>query len=164
MFAIREATDSDRDAIWDIFREVIASGDTFVFDPNMPREAAFAFWFQPGARQYVAVEGGRVLGGYMLRPNQPGLGSHVGNGAYMVGSAGRGRGAGRALGAHSIGEARRLGFRAIQFNYVVSTNAIAVRLWQQLGFKIVGTLPGAFRHARLGFVDVYVMFRELERE
>lgn len=109
----------------------------------------------------MAEADGRVVGTYVLKPNQPALGSHVANASFMVSPVARGSGVGRSMGEHSLAEARRLGFRAMQFNFVVSTNEAAVRLWQRLGFGIVGTLPGAFRHARLGFVDAYVMFQEL---
>jgi len=102
-----------------------------------------------------------VVGSYVLRPNRPGLGAHVSNASFIVARSARGLGVGRAMGEHCLSEARRLGFRAMQFNFVVSTNESAVHLWQQLGFKIVGTLPGAFRHSQKGYVDVYVMFRSL---
>jgi len=101
------------------------------------------------------------VGTYILKPNQPALGSHVANAAFMVLPAARGSGVGRRMGEHCLAEARRLEFRAMQFNFMVSTNEAAVRLWQQLGFQIVGTLPEAFRHSQLGFVDAYVMFRML---
>jgi GNAT superfamily N-acetyltransferase len=159
---LRRAENSDHDAIWDIFRAVIATGDTYVFDPNMSREEAFAFWFRPENQTYVAENDGRIVGTYLLKPNQPALGAHVANAAFMVSPAARGLGVGRRMGEHCLAEARRLGFRALQFNFVVSTNERAVRLWQQLGFEIVGRLPGAFRHAQLGFVDAYVMFQSLE--
>ena len=159
---LRPATRSDEDAIWEIFHAVIASGDTYVFDPQMPREEAVAYWFRSDTHPYVAEHDDRIIGTYILRPNQPSLGSHIANAAFMVSPAARGLGAGRRMGEHCLEEARRLGFRAMQFNFVVSTNEPAVRLWQQLGFRIVGTLPGAFRHARLGYVDAYVMFRELD--
>jgi ribosomal protein S18 acetylase RimI-like enzyme len=109
----------------------------------------------------VAESGGRVVGTYLLRPNRPGLGSHVANAAFMVSPSARGLGVGRAMGEHCLAEARRLGYRAMQFNFVVSTNEAAVKLWQRLGFRIAGTLPGAFRHRTRGFVDAYVMFRTL---
>ena len=127
----------------------------------MPREEALAFWFKPGTHVSVVEQGGVVAGSYYVRPNQPALGAHVANAGYMVAAAARGLGLGRAMGEHSLVEARRLGFRAMQFNFVVSTNETAVRLWLDLGFKIVGTLPGAFHHPTRGFVDVYVMFRSL---
>jgi ribosomal protein S18 acetylase RimI-like enzyme len=102
-----------------------------------------------------------IVGTYILRPNQSGGGSHVANAAFMVASDAQGCGVGRAMAEHCLNEARRIGFRAMQFNYVISTNTPAIRLWQELGFEIVGTLPGAFRHPQKGYVDVYVMFRSL---
>jgi L-amino acid N-acyltransferase YncA len=161
MINIRLATDSDRDAIWDIFHEVVATGDTYVFDPNTSREEALAYWFRDDTHTYVAEQNGKVVGSYVLRPNRPGLGAHVSNASFIVAKSARGLGVGRGMGEHCLSEARRLGFRAMQFNFVVSTNESAVHLWQQLGFKIVGTLPGAFRHSQKGYVDVYVMFRSL---
>ena len=161
MIKIRPAIESDRDAIWTIFHDVIASADTYAFDPQMPRQDALAYWFRSGTHTYVAESGGRVVGTYILRANQLGPGSHVANAAFMVAPNAQGQGIGRAMGEHCLNEARRLGFRAMQFNFVVSTNESAIRLWQRLGFKIVGTLPDAFRHPERGYVDVHVMFRSL---
>ena len=161
MVEIREATAADQDAIWDIFREVVAAGDTYAFDPGMSRHDALGYWFQADTRTYVAKSRGRILGTYILRPNQSGGGSHVANAAFMVAPDARGQGIGREIAEHCLSEARLLGFRAMQFNFVVSTNDSAVRLWQKLGFKIVGTLPDAFRHPEKGYVDVYVMYRSL---
>ena len=162
MVDIRLATETDHDAIWDIFHAVIAPGDTYAFDPRMSREEALAYWFRADTHTYVAEDDGHVVGTYILRANQPGSGSHVANAAFMVAPTARGQGIGRAMGENCLSEARRLGFRAMQFNFVVSTNEGAIRLWKQLGFKIVATLPGAFRHPQKGYVDVYVMFRSLE--
>jgi L-amino acid N-acyltransferase YncA len=162
MVTIREASDADRDAVWSIFHAVIADGDTYTFDPDTSREDALAYWFQRGARTYVAESDGRVVGTYVMKPNQVGLGSHVANAGFMVSPEARGVGVGRAMGEHCLGEARRLGYRAMQFNFVVSTNQTAIRLWEQLGFRIVGTLPGVFKHRTLGFVDAFVMFRSLD--
>jgi len=159
MIEIREATAGDRDAIWDIFREVVTARDTYAFDPGMSRHDALGYWFQADTRTYVAESRGRILGTYILRPNQSGGGSHVANAAFMVAPNARGQGIGRVMAEHCLSEARLLGFRAMQFNFVVSTNDSAVRLWQKLGFNIVGTLPGAFHHPEKGYVDVYVMFR-----
>jgi L-amino acid N-acyltransferase YncA len=158
---IRDATDRDRDAIWEIFRATVAPGDSFVYDPNTPREEAEAYWFAKGTRPYVAEQDGKVVGSYILRPNRPGLGNHVSNAGFMVAPAARRFGVGLAMGEHALAEARRLGYSAMQFNFVISTNETAVRLWQRLGFRIVGTLPGAFRHSRKGMVDAYVMYRLL---
>ena len=158
---IRAATDADRDAIWNIFHEIIAAGDTYAFDPQMPREEALAYWFRADTHTYVAEEDGSVVGTYILRPNQSGPGSHVANAAFMVARDAEGAGVGRRMAEHCLSEARRMGFRAMQFNFVISTNTLAIHLWEQLGFKIVGTLPGAFHHPEKGYVDVYVMYRSL---
>ena len=127
----------------------------------MARQDASAHWFRSDAHTYVAESDGRIVGTYILRANQLGPGSHVANAAFMVAPNAQGQGIGRAMGEHCLKEARRLGFRAMQFNFVVSTNESAIRLWQRLGFEIVGTLPEAFRHPEMGYVDVHVMFRSL---
>lgn len=158
---IRPATENDHDAIWEIFQATVATGDTFVYDTNTSRGKAINYWCASDAVTFVAEQNGNVIGSYLLRPNQPGLGDHVANAGFMVDSAARGLGVGRAMGEHCLSEARRRGYRAMQFNFVVSTNESAVHLWRQLGFNIAGTLPGAFRHAQKGFVDAYVMFRLL---
>jgi L-amino acid N-acyltransferase YncA len=158
---IRPATETDSDAIWSIFHAVIAPGDTYAFDPGMSRQDALAYWFQAGTWTYVVERNGSVVGTYIIRPNQPGLGSHVANAAFMVSLQARGMGVGRKMGEHCLEEARRLGFQGMQFNFVVSTNQAAIRLWESLGFEIVATLPGSFRHSAKGFVDVYIMFRRL---
>ena len=159
---IRPATPADEQAIWEIFQAVIAPGDTFAFEPNATREDFRSYWLGPQTRVYVAEKDSRILGSYILRPNQPGLGGHVANAGYMVSPRARGLGVGRRLGEHSLLEARRVGYRAIQFNFVVSTNTVAVELWKSLGFRILATLPDAYRHSRLGYVDAYVMHRSLE--
>jgi len=158
---IRAATEADHDAIWDIFHVIVASGDTYAFEPEMSRQEALAYWFRADTRTYLAENDGRVVGTYILRPNQSGGGSHVANAAFMVAASARGQGIGRAMAEHCLSEARRLGFRAMQFNYVISTNTAAIRLWRDLGFEIVGTLASAFRHPDKGYVDVYVMYRSL---
>jgi len=159
---IRPATDADREAIWNIFHEVVATGDTYALDPSISREDALAYWFAPGTHTYVTEQPAiGVVGTYILRPNQSGGGSHVANAGFMVSASARGQGLGRAMAEHCLSEARRLGFRAMQFNYVISTNTAAIRLWQDLGFEIVGTLASAFRHPDKGYVDVYVMYCSL---
>jgi L-amino acid N-acyltransferase YncA len=158
---IRLATEADRDAIWKIFHSVVATGDTYAIDPNISREEGLQFWCGKNTQTYVAENSGRIIGTYILRPNQSGGGSHVANAGFMVSPDVRGQGIGRAMAEHCLSEARRLGFHAMQFNFVVSTNESAVRLWRELGFKIVGTLPGAFHHPDKGYVDVYVMYRSL---
>ena len=161
MIGIRAATNADRDAVWSIFHEIVAAGDTYALDPGISREDALAYWFRADTQTYVAEKDGTVVGTYILRPNQLGPGSHVANAAFMVVPSARASGVGRRMAEHCLSEARRMAFRAMQFNFVVSTNARAIHLWKQLGFKIVGTLPGAFRHPEKGYVDVYVMYRLL---
>ena len=158
---IRSAAPADHEAIWEIFREVVSREDSFVFDPKTSRQEALAYWSQPGAHTFVATDESGVIGSYIVKANQPGLGSHVANAGFMVAQRAQHRGVGRAMAEHCLAEAVRLGFRAMQFNFVVSTNHSAIALWESLGFAIVGTLPLAFRNRDLGFVDVYVMFRSL---
>jgi ribosomal protein S18 acetylase RimI-like enzyme len=155
---IRALAEADLAALWPIFRDdVIAPGETYVDDETTTAELFRERWLGRGGEQWIACDGDAVLGGYTLRSNYPGRGAHVGTASYIVAATARGRGVGRALGVHSLERARAMGFAAVQFNFVVSTNTAAVRLWQELGFAIVATLPGAFRHATKGFVDAYVM-------
>lgn len=160
---IRPATEADFDAMWDIFHTHVAAGETYPFAPDTSKEACHDYWFGARVVANVAVTGReRLLGMYRLVPNQVGRGAHVANASYMVSPAAQGVGVGLLLGQHSLDEARRLGYLAMQFNLVVSTNLGAIVLWKKIGFSIVGTLPKAFRHARLGFVDAHVMYRLLD--
>jgi len=161
MVNIRPFKESDDDAIWEIFREVIAAGETYPIDPEISREQALAYWYKHSALVCVAESESRIVGSYTLHENQAAGGSHVANAAFIVAKPARAKGVGRAMGEHCLAEARRLGFKAMQFNFVVSTNP-AMKLWQDLGMKIVGTLPDAFQHPTRGYVDVYVMFQSFE--
>ena len=161
MLTIRAATDSDWPAIWTTFREVTAAGDVFAYDEDTSEAVARKLWVEPPAKAFVAELKGRVAGTYYVRPNQPGRGVHVANAGYMVAQDARGKGIASALCEHSLSTAREMGFQAMQFNYVVSTNTSALRVWEKHGFAIVGRLPRAFRHDRLGFVDVLVLYRDL---
>jgi L-amino acid N-acyltransferase YncA len=158
---IRRAVASDAPAIWRIFQAVVAPGDTYSFTPDTTEKDAVAYFLGPGITAFVAEDEGRVIGMYKLIPNRIGRGSHVSNASFMVDPAAQGRGAGRALGEHCLNEARRQGYDAMQFNFVVSTNTAGVALWKKLGFEIVGTIPKAFDHATLGKVDAFVMHRFL---
>ena len=159
---IRPATESDFEAMWAIFRELVASGDTYVFTPDTPKHVCYDYWFGPGVTSHVATMGReRLLGMYKLLPNQQGLGAHVANASFMVSPAAQGVGIGMLLGQHCLDTARAAGYLAMQFNFVVSSNLSAVSLWKKLGFAIVGTLPKAFQHRRLGYVDAYVMYQQL---
>jgi len=161
MIHIRSAKPTDADAVWEIFHEVVLRGDTYAYAPETERDEAVEIWMKRPAAAYVAEIEGRIQGTYFIKANQPGLGAHVCNCGYMVASGARGKGIATAMCGHSRQEARRLGFLAMQYNLVVSTNTGAVRLWQKLGFSIVGTLEKAFRHRDLGLVDAYVMYRWL---
>ncbi|CNI34808.1 GNAT family N-acetyltransferase [Yersinia pekkanenii] len=158
---IRIAVPEDFAEIWPLFQAVINGGDTYVFTPDTPKQDAYDYWFGTGVRGWVALHQGRILGMYKLIDNQRGLGSHVANASFIVDGQARGLGIGKALGIHCIEQATALAYRAIQFNFVVSTNTLAVALWQKLGFEIIATLPNAFNHSQLGYVDAYVMHRGL---
>jgi L-amino acid N-acyltransferase YncA len=158
---IRPATDADWPALWAIIEPIMRSGETFALPRDGDEAVARAYFASPEKTNFVAVENGEILGASYVRANQQGGGAHIANCGYMTSAAARGRGVARALCAHSIEYCRSQGFRGIQFNFVVSTNEPAVHLWQTLGFEIVGTLPEAFEHPTLGFVDSYVMFRAL---
>lgn len=158
---LRPMTRADLDALFEIFTEVVEGGDAYAQDIPGSLVDLEVYWCGRGGEQWVAESEGRMLGAYTLRANHPGRGAHVGTASYLVASAARGRGVGRQLGEHSIERARARGFAAIQFNFVISTNTAAVRLWESLGFRTLARLPGAFDHVRLGRVDALVMFREL---
>jgi ribosomal protein S18 acetylase RimI-like enzyme len=158
---IREIDPAEFPLVWPIFHAVVAAGDTYAYDPATTFEEARELWTRPPARCFAGREGGVVVGAYCLRPNQAGLGDHVANAGYMVAPEARGRGVAGALCAHSLDVARAAGFRAMQFNFVAASNEVAIRLWLRHGFKIVGRVPAAFRHSRLGLVDVVVMHRFL---
>ena len=160
-FTIRSATDADWPQIWALFQSVAKSGDVFAYDETTTEETARKLWFDPPAVCFVAEVDGEFAGTYYVRPNQPGRGNHVANAGYMVAAAFRGRGLSVTMCQHSIETAKRLGFSAMQFNFVVSTNVAAVRAWTQCGFAVVGKLPAAYRHKEQGLVDVLVMFRGL---
>lgn len=158
---IRPYEDRDADAVWSIFHRVVSAGDTYAYPPDTPREEALERLTAPPARCYVAEQDGAVVGTYTLKPNQPGLGSHVSNAGFMVDPDAHGRGTGRAMCEHALDEARALGFRAMQFNLVVATNERAVALWERLGFETVGRLEGAFHLRGERYVDALVMYRTL---
>ena len=161
MIDIRELGADEFDLVWPIFRTVVASGDTYSYSPDITFEQARALWLTPPSRVFVALEDGAPVGCYMMRPNQPGLGDHVANAGYMVAPHARGRGIAGTMCEDSLDRARREGFKAMQFNFVVSTNDVAVTLWRKHGFEIVGRVPNAFRHAQRGLVDTFVMHRML---
>lgn len=178
MLEIRKASEEDKPEIWKIIKAVIAGGDTYVFAPDAGEKEMIDYWCSPEKWTYVAVlqkppksagilsdelhsAGGEIVGTFFLKANQPGLGAHVGNAGYMVAPEVKKMGVGRAMAEFSLEEARRLGFRSMQFNFVVKSNEVAVRLWQSLGFEIIGEIPEAFDHARNGLTNALIMYRKL---
>ena len=159
---IRKAHSKDYDAVWEIFSRVIKTGDTYAFLPQTPKEQLAEILFSPEINTYVAEMDSMLVGVYCLKPNQPGLGNHIANGCYMVHPQVHGKGIGEKLGIHSLAEAKKLGYSAMQFNMVISTNKAAAHLWVKLGFNIVGEIPNAFRHKTEGLVSVYIMYKELD--
>ncbi len=159
---VRDYTDADWPSVWTIFREVVAAGETYAYDPDWSSEEARGVWVEaPPGHTVVACEGPRVLGTAKMGPNRPGRGSHVSTASFMVAGEARGRGVGRALGEYAISWAREHGYAAMQFNAVVESNRAAVRLWKALGFRVIGTVPEAFEHPATGRVGLHVMHRFL---
>ncbi|MFC4169322.1 GNAT family N-acetyltransferase [Teichococcus aestuarii] len=158
---IRPARPEDQPSLWSILGPTIRAGETYALPRDMGEAAALAYWLGADRETFVAEAGGEILGTYYIRPNQAGGGAHVANCGYMTAAAATGRGVARAMCAHSLEHARARGYRAMQFNCVVSTNERAVRLWQAMGFEILARLPGAFRHPTAGEVDALVMFQAL---
>ena len=159
---IRAIVDTDKEQVWAILHEVFSAGDTYAFDPKISEDEALRVWTDLPLATYVAVDDGQIVGTYYIKPNQPSLGAHVCNCGYIVAEAARGKGIASTMCKHSQEEALRLGFKAMQFNLVVSTNEGAIRIWQKLGFDIVGTLPKSYNHHKEGFVDSFVMYKWLE--
>ena len=163
LLTMRDAHDDDWPVIWPIVREVVSTGETYTYPPDIDEQTAKDIWMNPGNSRVILAIGSdkSVLGTAKISPNQSGRGSHVANASFMVAQASRGMGAGRALGQRAIELAREEGFLAMQFNAVVETNTRAVALWNALGFKIIGTVPEAFDHPTMGFVGLHIMHRKL---
>ena len=151
----------DKNAVWKIIQSVIATGDTYVFAPNSSKEKMLEYWFGDEKETYVAVLDKQILGSFYLKANQPDLGSHICNAGYMVSPKAKGQGIGRKMAEFSLPEAKRLGFKAMQFNFVVKSNEIAVKLWLSLGFEIIGEIPEAFQHIDKGLTNALIMYRKL---
>jgi ribosomal protein S18 acetylase RimI-like enzyme len=160
-FLIREALPSDHDAIWSILKPILRAGETYALPREWKREQAISYWFKPGNTVFVAVQADEVAGTYYLHANQEGGGAHVANCGYATASQAQGQGVASVMCEHSLKAASSLGFLAMQFNLVISTNERAVNLWRRFGFEIVGTIPSAFNHPRLALVDAFVMHRFL---
>ena len=158
---IKEASIQDFDLIWPIFHEVAKAGETYAFRTDTSKEEALNIWVKTPRKTYIALDDGEVIGTYYLKTNHAGPGDHVCNCGYMVAASASGKGVATAMCEHSQTMAKALGYKAMQFNFVASTNTGAVRLWQKLGYDIVGRLPKAFNHPTKGFVDALVMYKGL---
>jgi ribosomal protein S18 acetylase RimI-like enzyme len=161
MLEIRKAVEADKPQVWEIIKSVISTGDTYVFSPDSPEEKMLAYWFAADRKTYVALRENKILGTFFLKDNQPDLGSHIANAGYMVAPEAKGKRIGRAMAEFSLEEARRLGYQAMQFNFVVKSNEVAVKLWMNLGFEIIGEIPEAFHHAENGLTNALIMYRKL---
>lgn len=161
MLQIRKATQGDHDSIWEIIRQVIAPGDTYVFAPDSSKEKMLSFWCNDDRHTYVAAMNNEILGTFFIKDNQPDLGSHIANAGYMVSPGSAGKGIGYAMGEFSLEEARRLGYAAMQFNIVMKSNDRAVKLWKKLGFDVIGEIPDAFQHKVFGLTNAFIMYRKL---
>jgi ribosomal protein S18 acetylase RimI-like enzyme len=158
---IRPARQEDHDAVWRIFEPILREGETYALPRDISRDDALAYWFDPRWEVFVAERSGDVVGSYVLRTNQRGGGAHVANCGYITAQSARRQGIASALCTHSLERARERGYRAMQFNFVVSSNEAAVSAWKRMGFDVVGRIPLAFDHPRLGLVDALVMHRTL---
>lgn len=161
MIEIRKAYSADNNSIWNIIQPVIAGGDTYVFDPTSTKEQMLDYWCGEDKHTYVALLDNEIVGTFMMKDNQPGLGSHIANAGYMTATSAAGKGVGTAMCTFSLTEAKRLGYQAMQFNIVVKSNENAVRLWEKLGFTIIGEIPDAFNHAQNGLTNAYIMYQKL---
>ena len=159
---ITEITKNDFELFWPVFKDIVEAQETYAFNPDLTFDEAYQLWCVLPQKTYVIKEGRNILGSYYIKPNAAGPSSHISNCGYMVNPTSRGKGIARRLCLHSQQVAIELGYKAMQFNSVVSTNEIAVRLWEKLGYNIIGTIPKAYKHKTLGMVDSYIMYKELD--
>lgn len=161
---IRKMTESDFETFWPVFHDIALAQETYAFDPEITYEGALDLWLNSPAATYVATEDDVILGSYYIKKNAAGPGSHICNCGYMVNPLARGKGVAKALCIHSQKIAAELGFLAMQFNSVVSTNTVAVNLWKKLGYQIIGTIPEAYQHKQQGLVDAFIMYKKLNTD
>jgi L-amino acid N-acyltransferase YncA len=159
--SIRPAVFADQELIWQTLEPTIRAGESVALDRNMTRASALDYWFSARHEVFVAEQEGTIVGSYFLRENQAGGGAHVANSVYVVSPSATGRGIAQSMCEHSLGRARERGFLAMQYNFVLASEERRLKLWQRAGFKIIGTLPKAFRHPSLGLIDAFVLHRDL---
>jgi GNAT superfamily N-acetyltransferase len=158
---IRKSNSTDANEIWEILKVIIREGDSFVYSTQTTKVEMLDNWFSKNKHTYTALLDGKIVGTFFIQDNQPGLGSHIANAGYATSPEAYGQGIGKQMGIFSLDEARRLGYKAMQFNIVVKTNQRAVKLWQDIGFTIIGETPEAFQHQKLGLVNAYMMYQKL---
>ncbi len=161
MIHVRKSNSTDANEIWEILKAIISEGDSFAYSPNSTKDEMLEYWFSKNKHTYTALLDGKIAGTFFIQDNQPGLGSHVANAGYATSPKAYGQGIGKQMGLFSLDEARRLGYKAMQFNIVVKTNERAVKLWQNIGFTIIGETPEAFQHQKFGLVNTYIMYQKL---
>jgi len=162
LLKITKATEADFDKIWPIFQDIVQNGHTFVYRADITFAEAKTVWFDAKYATYLAHVNDEVVGAYVIRPGHRDLGSHIANAAYIIAYSQRGNGFGEDIARDSFVKAKKLGYKAMQFNYVISTNKAAVALWKKLGFTIVGTVPEAYQHSEHGLVDIHIMYKYLD--
>jgi len=158
---IRQAKENDKEDIYKIARDVLKTGDTYTLSPNSKKDEILSYWFGQNKSTYVALLNNKIVGFFYIKPNQAELGNHIANASYMVAPKFQNKGIGRKMCEYSLSKAKEIGYKAMQFNFVVKSNVSAVKLWQKLGFRIIGEIPKAFRHSTNGLVNAYIMFKEL---
>ena len=158
---IREASENDFDDIWPIFHEIVSAGDTYAYARDTNKEDALNIWLKAPRKTYVVLENDTILGTYYIKTNQYGPGKHVCNCGYMVSTQARGKGLATSMCNHSQVIAKDLGYKAMQYNFVASSNEGAIRLWAKLGFETIGTIPKGFNHPDQGYIDALVMYKWL---
>jgi ribosomal protein S18 acetylase RimI-like enzyme len=161
MILIRKSVPEDSDEIWKILQPIIREGDSFAYSPSSTKAEMLGYWLDKKKHTYTALLNDKIVGTFFIQDNQPGLGSHIANAGYATSPKAYGQGIGKQMGISSLDEARKLGYKAMQFNIVVKTNERAVKLWKDIGFKIIGEIPNAFQHRTLGLVNAYIMYKEL---
>lgn len=161
MLQVRKVKAADYDRIWEILEKIVRKGDVFAYSPASTKKDMISYWCGLDKHTYVAVDEGEIAGTFFIQNNQPGLGSHVANAGYAVSAEQSGKGIGKLMGEYSLAEAKKLGYKAMQFNLVVKSNEAAVQLWKSIGFDIVGEIPEAFDHLQKGLTNAYIMYRKL---
>jgi len=157
----RPSQSKDEDGIWEIIKEVISSGDTYVFSPNSSKEKMLTYWFADHIHTYTVIRSDQIVGTFIIKDNHPDLGSHIANASYMISPKHQGMGLGRQMAENSLIIAKELGYRAMQFNIVVKSNERALKLWDKMGFKVVGEVPEAFKHPKKGYANALILWKKL---